>query len=769
MPNSTSNNAQVNVPSEQVTIMFSVILTATKKRRLQFITPEMMLFCMLADDDLKRLFANAGVDVKQMLDSLSEYLDNLEKVPKGRRYNPTPSEAFNEMFNMAEDNAENTGDQRALLSHVLYALANLKGSVAQKVLKVGCNNKVSTIVGVLTQYTTICRKRNGDANVPPFEAEPDSEPESEMRLIVPFDMEERNRIVFLFREDELLKSAITIVSHSHNNIIYVGEHGVGKSQMMLGLVKYTERFKKNSLLGNADFYILNAMAVAANTFYTDELENNIMHIVNNTPPDKIAVLCIDNLADLVPMSQNDNTPDMLKFLLSLVANSPIRIVTTATFEQYKRITTHNPNIKALFERIDINEPTIEQTVQIVCNQFGNYTAYCGEDSFFLVNEECVRYIVNLLRSSATKDVAMPELALQTIDRLSALYHIDIGLRKPYVLNVMKQTDGYLHDKKFVDEGLRRLGFDSIQGQVDSEERLRGLRPNLLSKIFGQDKAVDSVAQTVLLAKAGLSDETKPLASYLFVGPTGVGKTELAKVLASELGVKLVRFDMSEYSEQHTVSKLVGSPAGYIGYDDGGLLTDAVRKSPNCILLFDEIEKAHSAVFNLLLQVLDYAQLTDNKGQKADFCGCIIIMTSNAGARFASSAGLGFGSRTQKSDVMSSELKRVFAPEFLNRLTQIVAFNDMNQQMASLILDRKLSELNESLRRRKELSFTLTDAARLAILHAGFSEQYGAREMDRAIGRLLKPLLMNAILFNGAKAGDEIKIDVSDSSDTLKVA
>jgi ATP-dependent Clp protease ATP-binding subunit ClpA len=271
----------------------------------------------------------------------------------------------------------------------------------------------------------------------------------------------------------------------------------------------------------------------------------------------------------------------------------------------------------------------------------------------------------------------------------------------------------------------------------------------------------------MMSKAGLMEPDKPIASLLFVGPTGVGKTEVCKVLARELGVELIRFDMSEYTEKHTISKLIGSPAGYVGYEEGGLLTDAIRKTPNCVLLLDEIEKAHTDIYNILLQVMDYARLTDNKGNKADFRNVILIMTSNAGAQFAGQAGIGFGGGLSKGQAMLQTVKKTFKPEFLNRLSGTVVFNEMDKTMATLILDKKLRQLSQRLA-AKNVTMKLAPQAHEFLLTKGFTKQYGAREMDRVIQQYLTPILMEEILFGKLKKGGEAKIVVEDDNQ-LKIA
>ena len=300
--------------------------------------------------------------------------------------------------------------------------------------------------------------------------------------------------------------------------------------------------------------------------------------------------------------------------------------------------------------------------------------------------------------------------------------------------------------------------ENVAMKADDFKQLSTLESRIKSQIFGQDEAVRSLVEAVQMSKSGLMDDGKPVASMLFVGPTGVGKTEVAKVLAKELGISLVRFDMSEYTEKHTVAKLIGSPAGYIGYDDGGLLTDAIRKTPHCVLLLDEIEKAHSDIYNILLQVMDYAQLTDNKGNKADFRNVILLMTSNAGAQHARKANVGFASDVTTGDAMLKQVKQIFKPEFINRLSATVVFHDMNKEMARLILDKKLASFREKLD-AKHVEMHISDEAYAWLLNKGFTPEYGAREMDRVVAQYLKPLLMRAILFGNLKKGGTANINV----------
>ena len=347
------------------------------------------------------------------------------------------------------------------------------------------------------------------------------------------------------------------------------------------------------------------------------------------------------------------------------------------------------------------------------------------------------------------DRHLPDKALDLIDAAGA--RIEVHRKKERKVSKDKVS------KELLAEILSEMSkIGTVKLDDESEHAVETLNDRILKQIYGQDEAVRLVSEAIQMSKAGLSDDGKPLASLLFVGPTGVGKTEVARVLSKELGVELIRFDMSEYTEKHTVAKLIGSPAGYVGYDDGGLLTDAIRRNPNCVLLLDEIEKAHSDIYNILLQVMDYAILTDNRGQKSDFRNVVLIMTSNAGAQYASQANIGFGGNVSRGSAMQKQVKKLFKPEFLNRLSSVVTFNDMDKTMATQILEKKLKELRVKVSARN-IKLEISDDVFNQLLNEGFSKEYGAREMDRVIGSRIKPLLMREILYGKLRNGGKAKI------------
>jgi ATP-dependent Clp protease ATP-binding subunit ClpA len=458
------------------------------------------------------------------------------------------------------------------------------------------------------------------------------------------------------------------------------------------------------------------------------------------------IIYIDEIHTLVGAgSTGGSAMDASNMLKPYLEDGTIRFIGSTTYEDYNRHFSRSKSLIRRFQQIDILEPSIEETKNIIQQLRPCYEEFHGvtfdDDAISFAVESSAKYI---------NERFLPDKAIDIIDEAGAAMEIEGGsnvITKNDIADVIAKTC--------------RVSF-LTETENDDSQRLKDLPERMFSQIYGQDEAIRQVVEAVQMSKAGLGDENKPLASLLFVGPTGVGKTEIARVLAKELGVELVRFDMSEYAEKHAVAKLIGSPAGYVGYEDGGLLTDAVRKSPTCVLLLDELEKAHQDIYNILLQVMDYARLTDNKGKSADFRNVILIMTSNAGAQFASQASVGYVRNVSRGESMMKQVKKTFKPEFLNRLSSAVIFHDMDKQMATLILKKKLGELDSKLR-VKNVNMQLLPDAFEYLLSEGYTKEYGAREMDRVIAQYLKPLLVREILFGCLKNGGNIKVYVKDGN------
>ena len=529
-----------------------------------------------------------------------------------------------------------------------------------------------------------------------------------------------------------------------NNPLHVGEAGVGKTALVYGLAARIARGDVPDRLKQSRIYMMDMGTMIAGAQFRGDFEKRIKQVMEGLAAEGHAILYIDEIHNMVGAGRTggDASLDASNMLKPYLESGEIRFIGSTTYDEYNRYIASQKSLVRRFQQIDIAEPSIDDAVRILEGLRPGYEKFHGVKFATGAMEFAVRQTARHI-----SDRFLPDKAIDLIDEAGAY-------RETHPLTTQKRQTV---DRRLMGEILAKMcKIDATALRDTSNVALQTLADDMRSEIFGQDRAVNEVVEAVQMAKAGLGDDDKPMASLLFVGPTGVGKTEVARTLARQLGVSLVRFDMSEYAEKHAVAKLIGAPAGYVGYEDGGQLTAALRKSPNCVLLFDEIEKAHPDIFNIFLQMMDYATLTDNHGQRADLRGTIIIMTSNAGAQYASRASIGFMGGVSRGEAMLAQVKKTFKPEFINRLTDIVVFGDMTRQMASLILDKKLAKLQQKLT-AKNVTMHLTDSARQLLLNRGFTPEYGAREIDRVIGSMLKPLLMRELLFGRLKKGGEVSV------------
>ena len=537
------------------------------------------------------------------------------------------------------------------------------------------------------------------------------------------------------REKELDRTIQVLCRAEKNNPLHVGEPGVGKTALVFGLAKLINENQVPDRLKGARIYGMDIGQMLAGSQYRGDFEKRIKMVMDGAAKEGNVIIYIDEIHNMIGAGRgSDGGPDASNMLKQYLEAGDIRFIGSTTYEEYNRYMAKSKGIVRRFQQIDIKEPSVDEAIKILEGLQHKYNIYHGvtyrKDALEYAVRASDKYISNRF---------LPDKAIDLMDEAGAYLEVHPANRqRSYVT------------KAVIQQILTKVcKIDAAAIKDEDNSALASLRQRMLDKIYGQDTAVDKVVEAVMMAKAGLIDDDKPMASLLLVGPTGVGKTEVARVLARELGIELVRFDMSEYTEKHAVAKLIGSPAGYVGYEDGGQLTDAIRKTPNCVLLLDEIEKAHSDIYNILLQVMDYARLTDNKGQKADFRNVILIMTSNAGAQYASQANIGFAGNVSRGQAMLAQVKKTFRPEFINRLSDTVVFHDMDRHMAELILDKKLAQLADKLS-AKGVSIELAPQAREQLLKWGFTKEYGAREMDRVIGNRLKPILMKALLFGKLK-------------------
>ena len=720
------------------------VLTDTMKcckdYRHEFIMPEHLLLTLIDDFNFNKALA-IFYSPEILAERLEEKLEDIETVPEDREYDPEASEQMGKVIEIACQQVFYSSAEAMDMPHLVMGLLHLEESWACYLLKDALGNKESHFMSQLVSFCEFDDRLDEELG--------EHKPDAAWRLLVTCmnDLYQQHNPL-IGREAELQRTIQVLCRRDKNNPLHVGEPGVGKTALVWGLARMIEEGQVPERLKGSRIYQLDIGTLLAGTQYRGDLEHRIKQIMDGILEESDRnIVYIDEIHTLVGAgATGEGSMDASNMLKPYLEAGTIRFIGSTTYEEYNRHFSRSKGLVRRFQQIDIPEPSPEETKHILRQLRSQYESF----HHVTYDEVALDFAVDA-SYKYVNDRFLPDKAIDLIDEAGASFELKIenfegrDVTKADIADVLAKT----------------CKVDTMaMNDDDDNERLSTLNSQLSSKIYGQDEAIRQVVEAVQMSKAGLLDDNKPLASLLFVGPTGVGKTEVARVLAQELGIQLLRFDMSEYTEKHTVAKLIGSPAGYVGYEDGGLLTDAIRKTPNSVLLLDEIEKAHQDIYNILLQVMDYARLTDNKGRKADFRNVILIMTSNAGAQFAAQANVGFTGKVSRGEAMLKQVKKTFKPEFINRLTGTVVFNDMDREMATLILRKKLGELQEKLT-AKQVTMTISDEAFLLLLNEGFTREYGAREMDRVIAQRLKPLLMREILFGTLKHGGEVSIGIVD--------
>lgn len=707
----------------------------------EFIFPEHLLLAFLEQDPFCAALDVLFLETDTLVDQLHEYLNTLEKVPDSvKEYELGVSQQTDDIIRYASYTLGSSEQETLNIPHLVNGLLHLQDSQANFLLQKLLSGQIEEFMAELINQYEELEEIEGDS-------EEKSKPWKNLVTCLNDHLSEHNPLIG--RTEELERTIQVLCRKDKNNPLHVGEPGVGKTALVYGLAKLIEQGNVPERLLGYKIYELELGSLLAGTQFRGDFEKRLKLIMDGILEEGNAIVYIDEIHNLVGAGKtSDGSMDAGNMLKPYLEGGEIRFIGSTTFEEYNRYFSKSKGLIRRFQQIDILEPSPEESIHIIEGLQGKYEAF-HQVSYA---EDVIRYAVE---SSARfiNDRFLPDKAIDLIDEAGAYRELH-------------PEGGNVVDKQLISDILSKVcKVESLALEAENDERLESLEGELKALIYGQDEAIQQVTEAVQLSKAGLTDENKPIASLLFVGPTGVGKTEVAKVLAEKLGINLVRFDMSEYTEKHTVAKLIGSPAGYVGYEDGGLLTDAIRKTPNCVLLLDEIEKAHADIYGILLQVMDYAKLTDNKGHKADFRHVILIMTSNAGAQYANQAKVGFSSNVSAGDAMLKQVKKTFKPEFINRLSGAVVFNEMDRTMANLILDKKLKELSNRLA-HKNVTMDISPEAREYLLKIGYTREYGAREMDRVLQQKLNPLFMREILFGKLKKGGLARIVLCDN--TLKI-
>ena len=768
--------------SREVAEILNTAFSLAKGAHFEYVTPELVLFVVCQNKVFAQAFEDCGGNIKELDSQLRTYLEeNMEPVSAESERNSEFSIGMGEVLTAAWISAQSSGREAVELSHMIHAFYGLEESYAVYYMRLQGVEHAELLQELTIAYEEMAyensvesgnrKSRNANQDIDgddeangevggSGELEETETPDGSTQrgywqryaTCLNDGLEGVNPLIG--REEELERTMQILCRKEKNNPLHIGEPGVGKTAITYGLARLLNEKKVPKPLQGAKIFSLDLGSLLAGTQYRGDFEKRFKKVMDSISREEKPIVYIDEIHNIIGAGAvNGGTFDVSNMLKPYLAAGHIRFIGATTYEEYKKHFEKSKSLVRRFQNIDIKEPDIQECVQILEGLKKNYEVFHGIN----YEEGVLQYAVEM-SAKYINERYLPDKAVDLIDEAGAY-------RRMHPLDQEVQSV----DRELIDEILSKTCHIPKQMvESDETEKLATLEERLKGRVFGQDEAISQVVNAVKFSRAGLLEEGKPLASLLFVGPTGVGKTEIAKSLADELGIKLVRFDMSEYEEKHAVAKLIGAPAGYVGYEEGGLLTEEIRKNPHAVLLLDEIEKAHPDIYNILLQVMDYATLTDNQGRKADFRNVILIMTSNAGANRMGKHGIGFVEQDVKTDVIKEEVKRIFQPEFRNRLNRIVIFHGMNESMAEQIIDKKLGELQKLLL-KKDVKLSVDAKSRALVKKKGISAEFGAREIERVIQSEIKPLLVDEILFGQLKKGGKCKLTAVDEQFQAKIS
>jgi ATP-dependent Clp protease ATP-binding subunit ClpA len=731
------------------------------RRRHEYLTLEHLLYAILSDRTGRDVLTNCGANLEQLRQELEDFLNTkIKPLPKGREQFPEQTSAFERVIERAALNAQASGRQMIDAGNILVAIFQEASSQARYLLERQGVSKLD----ILNYISHGIVKVGGEAE----KASPGADEEGDDRPVRnPLAAFTTNLVAraaegkidpLIGRESELQRTIQVLCRRRKNNPLYVGDPGVGKTAIAEGLALKIQQGEIPEILKDAEVYALDMGALLAGTKYRGQFEERLKAVITELKKRPGVILFIDEIHTIVGAGAvSGGSMDASNILKPALAAGELRCIGSTTYSEYKASFERDRALARRFQTIEISQPSIGDTIKILQGLRSYYEEHHGVK----YSDESVRAAAEL-SAKHINDRYLPDKAIDVIDEVGAATKLLPAAERPELITA--------HDVELVVARMAKIPPKTVS--VSDREKLQGLGGELKAVIYGQDHAIETVVNAIKLSRSGLRQPDKPIGSFLFSGPTGVGKTELAKQLARALGVEFLRFDMSEYMEKHTVSRLIGAPPGYVGFDQGGLLTDAVRKTPYAVLVLDEIEKAHPDLFSILLQVMDHATLTDNNGKKADFRNVILIMTTNAGARELSGASVGFMTRRAEMDGIGGTgskakgaIERTFSPEFRNRLDAWVAFEPLSFVTIERVVDKIIGELRDQLI-EKGVEIELTEPARAHLARKGFDPTFGARPMARLIQTKIKEPLANEILFGQLQGGGKVLIDASEGELTL---
>ncbi len=727
--------------SKELELSIAALFDKAHEANIQYITVEHLLLMIMSDFDVKEFFKSKGISIDSLKDDLNNHL-NKNVVSKIDQQKPVqPTLGFQRVLQRAVFHIQSSGKGVVKPINILVAIFSEKESHSVFLL----NKYKLSRLDVVTYLSHGPKTSSVDYKTVENDPSDEKELSSENEFLINLNnLVSNNKIDKIIGRKKEIERLVQILSRRNkNNPLLVGESGVGKTAIAEGLAYLISKKEVPSIMENNVVYSLDIAALIAGTKYRGDFEKRLKQVLSFLSKQDNPILFIDEIHTIIGAgSASGGSLDVSNLLKPALGKGEIRCIGSTTFQEYRGIFNQNQALSRRFQKIDVVEPNFDECEEILNGIKDVYEEY--HDVKY--TDEAIKSSIEL-SSKYINDRFLPDKAIDVIDETGAL--LNINRKNDKTIKVSK------NDIEMTISKITKIPEQTIT--TSDKKDLKNLEENLKRVIFGQDKAVETLSNAIKLSRVGLRDENKTIGSFLFTGPTGVGKTEISKQLSEILGIDLVRFDMSEYMERHTVSRLIGAPPGYVGFDQGGLLTEAIVKSPHCVLLLDEIEKAHPDIFNILLQVMDAGQLTDNNGRKSDFRNVILIMTTNIGAELLSKRNIGFAESSNESDAMNS-LKRLFSPEFRNRLDETIQFNYLDKSVILSIVDKFLTKLQAQLDKRN-VEIQVSKKVIEWIADNGYDKEMGARPMERFISQNIKKPLVDKLLFGNLKSGGLIKLDI----------
>ena len=735
--------------NKELSVTLGFAVREAKKRRHEYVCIEHVLYAILHDSNGIDIIENCSGNVENLKYKLETFFDEqLEQIPEGKEYVLQQTVGFQRVIQRAVNQARSAEKQEVSIGDILISIFQEKDSHATYFMSQEGVTRLD-ILNYISHGTSDAPFRQlpgGFFRTEKTEKKKKSDP-LEMFTIDLVERAAKGKLDPLIgRQLELERTLQVLCRRRKNNPVFVGDPGVGKTAMAEGLAQKIEKGEVPDLLGNFKIYSLDLGGLLAGTKFRGDFEQRLKGVITALQKKKDAILFIDEIHTIVGAgATSGGSMDASNILKPALATGDLRCIGSTTYEEYKNHFEKDRALSRRFEKIEIPEPPVSESIKILKGLRSYYEDYHG----IVYTDSALKAAVEL-SAKYLNDRYLPDKAIDVIDEAGAFIRLNGGSNRKKI---------HPSDIEKIIAKIAKIPNRSVS--TSDRMKLETLEERLKQVVFGQDDAIQSLTTSIKRARAGLGAPERPIGSFLFTGPTGVGKTEMARQIARLLGIEFIRFDMSEYMEKHAVARLIGAPPGYIGFDQGGLLTDSIRKHPHSVLLFDEIEKAHIDLYNILLQVLDHATLTDNTGKRADFRNVMVMMTSNAGAREMSSQTIGFReAQDETASKGKKAVERFFSPEFRNRLDAIVSFNALTVEIMEKVVDKFMAELQTQLSGKK-IIISLSDEARTWLARRGHDPKMGARPLDRLIQKEIKDVLSDDILFGKLEKGGHVLMDVKD--------